>query len=473
MIKTNIEKTIAPVIGTYTVLMIIAMFLTTPYRLIDLDAGYYLGALGGMTHGLKPYTDIHFGHTPLYMLVLYPLRCLVEDTHLFCTLSAMVSELLLIATTALVADIIWQMTRHKIFTYGSLLYLPMVYLLGGGNAQLEPYYVFFGVAAIDLILRHERHIGYVILSGICLGCAFLSKQYGLLFSPAVGIYLLVCPGEWRKKIGEAATLVLSFFIPVALAIAVLVAWGIPLDRLYSELFLNGYSATTEHAYIKGWGMFILRLAFFPLLAFYAGIRHGKRYPALTAMAFTGILFGSMQFTFRAYDHYFIPMVPFLWILLAMEMEYVWNRSRTHRIVAAVITLLGVLTFIIHFSIYSVVHIRRLPHQFYEHMEANLRPIDFDRVRKTYVWGTPGELYLVDKRIIPTMTEICGYSIENTTDSIFLLRLEDADCFIGGTKEFTPFLAEKDEIRAYMQQHYDELPSHGDVRVFIKKDNTPD
>lgn len=466
--EINFEKIFKPVLIPSVIILALAM-LTCPFlSKINLDAGYYVGAISGMHQGMLPYADIHFGHTPLYMLFLYPLRCWISDTYWLCVASAWVSALLLILSTALIAHITHEVTNNKTLAWGSLLCLPTMYVMGPGNIQLEPYFVFFGVAAIALIIHEQKNWWYVAGAGLCLGLSFLSKQYGLLFSAAVGMYLLFSSNSIGQKIGKVAVLVCSFLLPIIATLYILWGMGITPELLFEKLFLNGYGSVWKHAYILGVLFFIMRFAFLPALDIWIGIKHFRSYPALIAMAITGMAFTTLEFTFRTYEHYFIPMVPFVWILTAIGMNELWKQSQKGKNICYLALFATLEILIIHTSIVTTAVIARKPRRFYTHMEENLNKIDFNKVQKTFVWGTPAELYYIDERLVPSMVETYGYDISNPPDSIFMQRLQNADCFIGGTEECTPFLKKKPEIKKYLTDEFDEIETSGEVRIFVRK-----
>ncbi len=196
------------------------------YAPINMDAGCFLSICERMIEGWVPFRDLKFGYTPLGLFIMYWSRWFffgVDESYQVYLGTVLFFQ---IATAAVIYRIsgLFRASR-PIGVLIALLFLAGCQVHEGLMIFLEPFVTFFSCCAIYLFLRTDfsdrsrragETAGHLFLCGICAGCAFLSKQYGVCVLVPLGVGAIVTSSNSKDQLVDLGWIAAGFITPLSL-----------------------------------------------------------------------------------------------------------------------------------------------------------------------------------------------------------------------------------------------------------------
>ena len=422
------------------ILSLLSLFVLVAYVLMALyadlgnDAGYYLGCVELIYKGKIPYKDFSLGYTPLALYVLLIPRCITSS----CVVTLLFHVLIVFADAFLLAVCVRKITNKYLFAWLlGLVFLILVFHLEGTYLYLEPYSILFGesamlfvMSAIDAKTIRRQNI-YLLLSGVFVAFAFLSKQYGIVFAAFVGIVVLLSSEEWKRKILDCLLLFLGFCIPILLGVSYFRLNGLDLSALFAQLTGKGYGAQTLGMYISGVTRMIRLFPWILIVPVFLFINNNWENGVFWACLIS-MFFASLQFYFNTWDHYFLYLLPFLFVLASIIWKDLWKHKT--------ITLLFLVFYGLYFTsaiiplqqLYTKleIYVENKPREDEMRIAESLNRLKQQYgIRKALVFNIEEQYYWCSFE--PALMKKYGFSFGKAveTDEIMSERLEDADCFI--------------------------------------------
>jgi 4-amino-4-deoxy-L-arabinose transferase-like glycosyltransferase len=136
--------------------------------------------------------------------------------------------------------------------------------LFGNGSNLEHEVNAFSVAALAALVLawNQKGRGWILASGACLGMACLFKQVAVAELPLLVVAAWLRPGTGGRtvqgRLGDVASVVLGFFVPVLMAAGWL-AWQGALGASYEEVVSYGLTMARETPPEPGTPPFLVRL----------------------------------------------------------------------------------------------------------------------------------------------------------------------------------------------------------------------
>lgn len=190
-------------------------FLVNPS--VGADSGFYLAIAKEFYTGATYFVDIGINYNPLSIL-LAGVPFLVSENPSYVSHLA-INMVVMMGSSFLFYSILGEyvVSRLRRLSYASL-FLLLCLVLDGRYVLLEPLSVFFQLLGLYIYLPYRRTKKMIRVTGVglCIGLAFLAKQYGLFLALPVVIDLLIYDKNRFKSIGLFTTGLLSpqivFFI---------------------------------------------------------------------------------------------------------------------------------------------------------------------------------------------------------------------------------------------------------------------
>lgn len=283
------------------------------------DAYYYLGVSRLILDGKVPFADFNLGYTPLsFYLMCIPLS-VFGDTM---TTALVCIYLVQFISSVLICFLINKVTNNRILALlSSLLMLSSSYILEGSYYYLEPFVILWGVLGFIFILR-EGNV-WLFVAGICAGCSFMSKQYGLGYIGLYVIYVLLSESSWKKKICKSGYVIGGFSLLVGTIVLSFLLQGVNIGDML-QLSGTGYAKEGGSSMFVGVQTLCYRfpiLVLAILIVLYRKLYKNK----LVVCSIVGI-FGFLVATFvRSYGHYVQMSIP-VTILLVMLVYKTLNKG---------------------------------------------------------------------------------------------------------------------------------------------------
>jgi hypothetical protein len=267
------------------------------------DEAYY--AIWGMNPSLG-----YYDHTPLIGWVLYLL--------LFFGKSEILLRLPSIVLPAIMASVSYAVFRHydkqKALLISILLLivpLDLAFVLISTDVPLILFSFLSGIF-LFLSIKHNEHLGYYALSGICLGLAFFSKYFAVLLALAYICYFIATPKTPKRWLG----FILLFICVLPFGLTNLY-WNY--THGWANILFNVYNRN-ENAAI-GWHNIIIYLAFLiyivtPVIFYYLA----KHYKQLFSKVTTLPEFAILKWL------YLVPFLFFLLLSLIKNVGFHWLLS---------------------------------------------------------------------------------------------------------------------------------------------------
>lgn len=178
------------------------------YLQVSCDAGYYLSIARDIAHGKVLFVDIYNTYAPFlfyYFSVFFKLFPSISYEGLLC------AQILIEVTGGLAFYFIARKLVNEkwVAVTGALLFLIAMFHNEGYHIMLEPLVVTFTLWALVVMFYYNSTTSR-ILTGVLIGCAFLSKQYGMLGLGAGLVYILLQEKSIADKLRNSAALIIGF-----------------------------------------------------------------------------------------------------------------------------------------------------------------------------------------------------------------------------------------------------------------------
>ncbi len=210
-------------------------------------------------------------------------------------------------------------TRSKTFALViSIIVFAYILQLDGKFVILEPITLFFGMLCLWFLTRNKPVSFF--MSGIFLGLAFLSKQYGIGYAVPCGLVLLLTRRLFVKSVILFSS---GFMVPLILCFAVFVClFGLPLSGFGDFIWNGDYGIRTVDAFKdKVLHIVMVNLLFLApsiilaLMALYGRSRHRRdclpNRLEITLLCAGGCMLSTLYFPPFAFVHYGIFIIPLL------------------------------------------------------------------------------------------------------------------------------------------------------------------
>lgn len=181
-----------------TIILIATAVLFFVFPFVSDDSGYYLSIMREMHAGNLYFKDIGTIYSPM-AIALMSLSFFFSTTYSF-EISLFIN-LMVIASSGFVLYNIMKFIseKHSLNLFLSLSFIALCFIYDGNHLMLEPFSVLFQLVALYFYLKFKTINNSVLIfvSGLCIACSFLSKQYGLFILLPIGIDIL-----FSKKINQ-------------------------------------------------------------------------------------------------------------------------------------------------------------------------------------------------------------------------------------------------------------------------------
>ena len=288
------------------------LVLSVSFAFISTDAPYYLSMARDIALGYIPYRDIFSSYTPVAMYLNSLIR-LVSDNpsyHLFLIFQYCI--------TAIAVVFFYKISKKQglgkaLSTFLSLFLFIAILSSDGSYINLEVYVIMFCFIAYYLLIKKK-----FFWCGFFLALGFFSKQYGIFNFLPFFLLIFLYHGYQRNyylKFILGAFLPLIFFLIYFVFIQ-----QVSFTALSLQLTGSGYDQemieleTTLFSFIVGAKIFILVLIPFIFL------RVNPFRNKIDAVLILGILVNLLPLFIQTVSHYFILCFPFLFLLLARNLD---------------------------------------------------------------------------------------------------------------------------------------------------------
>lgn len=318
----NSKKLNTVIISILSVIIILLLFIYLKYPVFGYDSGFYLSVIREMKAGSIFFKDIAISYNPLAISIIGIPYFLFGLTNYLAFFT--INLLAIFLSTLLLFKILKQLKVELVINYiFSLIFLTLCLYYDGAHILLEPIAVLFQLTALYNYLNYKNSGNQIqlLLSGLFISLAFLSKQYALFLLLPLGVDILV---NTREKIKNIILLSIGLLVPIAILfiyyhkqeidiitfIKYILAQGVNLDvgtgtgiksnfnfsSLFKLIFLNSYLLIIP---------FILRAKKFNK----TNISRNLIYILLPLASMSVFLFAN-------YSHYYQFVIPYLIILTA-------------------------------------------------------------------------------------------------------------------------------------------------------------
>lgn len=418
------------------ILLVLSVFVLFSYSFsafrsfVNADAGYYLGVTELIHKGYVPYRDFSLGYTPLFFYVLQVPRLFMGNYPAY-TGYLLFLYLFAFLDAFLLATIIKRITNSKKIAWlTGLIFLILYYYFDGAYFILETFSLCCGLTAMVLLIEKNLSVWRCFLSGVCCAFAFLSKQYGLLFSGFIGVFVLASDVEWKKRILFCSQVFGGFFIVIILFVALYYFSGLEPKELVLSLSAGSYGDQSIKLYFEG---VIKCCKLFLFLLFLPFLFVGKSFKNKNIIwaCLTGLILATVQFYFNVFPHYFLFLLPFVLILFIILLQML-KRQYFSRLSFLLFIAIAFTSFVIPLqTVYKdtkslVKHDLRASQ---EQTAERLRHVvqDYGIMSALCYWNTIQYYGLCP--LTPSAITEYGFKFGSDTEESLIKRLKDADCFI--------------------------------------------
>lgn len=451
--------------------LLYAYFIEACRSSVEVDEGYYMGVVNLLYKGLVPYRDFELGYTPLLFYVLLPLRAIMGALPVISSYKLLIC-LVSFANALLLAVLLKRITKtgRVVTLFFSVLFLVFWLYLQGAKLLLEPLSVFWGLCAMLFVTRKKAKIDFV-LAGAFAALALLTKQYGLVFVGCIGVYLLCSTGPWKEMAGQCALFALGFCAVVGAFCSVYGLLGVSPAMLLASLSGSGYGSQSFYGYKLG---LVKAVRVFPFLLLLPCLLLKMKREDCSAMALgvTGVVLSSFQLYFNVFPHYYLYMLPFVFLLSAM----IFVKLRTEIDSKVILFLFWGMLFTSSALLLQDVWTTT---KYYQKADVRKTTTDnakqIDEVIKKHrvettlcYWGTIEYYGLCS--LTPPLIKKYGYSFGNETEETMCERLLDSDSFVV-SEEGLEYLKKIMPVFCSQLQRGYYVPEGGNVStilVFIKE-----
>jgi len=290
------------------------------YPIIDVDSGYYLAMAREIYAGKVYFHEIGIPYNPLSIVTMGIPYLFSSDPDYFWHL--LVNMIVFLCSTKLIYNILSFISKDKYLNrFYALFFLLLCLVLHGKHALLEPLSVCFQLIALWLFLKTKKDSKtlQILLVGLFIALAFLSKQYGLFIAVPIGIQIFIDKKNIIKKI---LLLGMGFLLPLVVFYTYLSRYNVSLP-LFLKYILgqglemdqgNGTSLETTFFTYPMDSLYILLFNLYILLVPYLILKYFKKLNNNKYLFIITCLISFMVLYFANYWHYYQYIIPYTIIL---------------------------------------------------------------------------------------------------------------------------------------------------------------
>lgn len=294
------------------IVLFFLLILSVVFAYISTDAPYYLSMARDIAMGSIPYRDIFSSYTPVAMYLNSLVRLVTDNPsyHLFLIFQYCI--------TAVSVVFFYKINRSEglgkaVSAFLSMFLFIAVLSSDGTYINLEVYVIMFCFIAYYLLIKKN-----LFWCGFFLALSFFSKQYGIFnFLP---FFLLIFAYHGYQK-DYLFKFILGAFLPLVLFLTYFIfIHQVSFTALLQQLTGSGYDQdmieleTTLFRFLAGAKIFILLLI--PFIFTCINPFRNK----IDAILILGILVNLLPLYIQTVSHYFILSFPFVFILLARNLD---------------------------------------------------------------------------------------------------------------------------------------------------------
>lgn len=297
------------VVGILIACFIFKLFLSAYFPLTGDEAYYQLWG--------QNFSFGYYDHTPFIGWFLWPFLKL--------SLSPVMLRLPCTLVTSIIGLSIYLLLRRyddrRALLLAILFFISPLNLLGIIITTDIPLILFSFLSGVFLFLaiRENDHLGFYLLSGVCLGIAFFSKYFAVLLALAYFCYFLVSQKSWKRTFG----FVIVFLCVLPFGIENLI-WNY--SHAWANILFNIYNRNKEMSFSwKTIGLYLLIIAYVmtPVLLYYF-VKHfktlvakpkQKEFGVLVWALLIPLLFFLLLSTHKSIGlHWPLSFIPFVYLL---------------------------------------------------------------------------------------------------------------------------------------------------------------
>ncbi|OZV70035.1 ArnT family glycosyltransferase [Winogradskyella aurantia] len=317
------------------------VFLVFPF--VSYDSGYYLSMMREMHAGQLYFKEIASPYNPM-AIVLMGLSFFFSTTYSF-EISLFINLSAIASSSFVLYHIMGLINKNKALNlFLSLSFIALCFIYDGNHLVLEPFSVLFQLMALYFYLKFKTTHNKVLIfiTGLCIACSFLSKQYGLFILLPVGLDLL-----WQQRgkqlFKSILFLTLGVLLPIALMYIYYVSFGIEFIE-FLEFILGqgvkldsgsgtGLNATFKFRHLLNAFLYIPIVFLLPILLFKTKKNKDLFFYSLL------VICSLSPFLFGAYDHYYQYIFAYILLLLVHGLTY--SSIEVPKTLFLVVLILGV------------------------------------------------------------------------------------------------------------------------------------
>jgi len=404
---------------------------------ISLDSGYYIGVTEQIYYGAIPYKDVALSYTPLAFYMLQIPRLFMGQS-IYMPIMVMSVYFMLLMSAFFTALIVYRLTNNKsISLLTMLLFMLYAYNLQGIYIMLEGFVTFWGCMGLYLAINQEPKIWSLITSGICTAFAFMCKQYGLVFLPVVCLVIFFNGKDIQHKIQNLFMTLVAFVLALTIISVCLWIKGVDMSYMFRQLFLNGYGQRQMFILHSCLLQFIERFPYMIPVLIYCLVRHKTIDISVVVACVVGLCLSMLQFVFKGFLHYYIILLPFMLVLVALVVNdiYRWLPFCWRNIVLIPLTFC-----FIYMPVKGVSRQTKLLIDT-NYMKSELSDIEnaissmgINRNKATLCFEGTIPFY-IDNRMVPPLLKKYGYSFGYDSTEKMLERLSNSDFFVSYKSDY--------------------------------------
>ena len=314
-------------LGFVAILFVLAFF-KAPFG--D-DSGFYLPFAERIAAGYVPYRDIVLHYTPLALYLFSIIPLLLGDAANYLHYLAFLLAVNLINAFILLKILECYAVSRQARITAIMVYLMTLFAYEGEQIILEPFVVIFNLLALLIMLKKSGGSGAAFCSGLMLGLAFLTKQYGLAGVPGIGLLIILSNKHFTKSILQLICCAVGTVVCVALALFYFIfLQQASLETIMHSFSGGGYPAQAGNIRILINYFLMLAPVLLGLVLVGTQIKNWNIAellpPACMFVCFLAPLF------VRQYPHYFLLSIPFAVICSALLFKRVERCSLSSTVV---------------------------------------------------------------------------------------------------------------------------------------------
>ncbi|TVZ28205.1 hypothetical protein JM83_3314 [Gillisia sp. Hel_I_86] len=294
------------------IVLFFLLLLSVVFAYISTDAPYYLSMARDIALGYIPYRDIFSSYTPIAMYLNSLVRLLTDNPsyHLFLTF-----QYCIIAISVL---FFYKISRSEglgkaLSAFLSLFLFIAVLSSDGSYINLEVYVIMFCFMAYYLLIKKK-----FFWCGFFLALGFFSKQYGIFNFLPFFVLIFVYHGYQKDYFVK---FILGMFLPLIIFLTYFVlVQQVSFTALSLQLTGSGYDQemieleATWFRFLAGAKIFILLVI--PIIF----VRINPFRNKIDTVLILGIFVNLLPLYIQTVAHYFILSFPFVFILLARNLD---------------------------------------------------------------------------------------------------------------------------------------------------------